>query len=285
MKSNGAALGLAASRPAWAKVNLTLHVTGQRADGYHLLDSLVVRAEVGDMLNVAPSEKLELYIEGPFANGAPLDDRNLVIRAARLLDEGKGRGARLHLTKGLPAAAGIGGGSADAAAALQTLSVHWGVPIPKDVSRLGADVPVCLHSLPQRMRGVGEDLSPAGPLPQCWLVLVNPNVSVSTPEIFAGMDSRANPPMPQVLPVFETAAAFAAWLGTQRNDLEPVAVQAVPEIAGCLHTLQDALLARMSGSGATCFGLYENDTSARHAAARIEKNHPEWWVVAAPVIS
>ena len=94
MKSNGAALGLAASRPAWAKVNLTLHVTGQRADGYHLLDSLVVRAEVGDMLNVAPSEKLELYIDGPFANGAPLDDRNLVIRAARLLDEGKGRGAR-----------------------------------------------------------------------------------------------------------------------------------------------------------------------------------------------
>ncbi len=285
MRTNGAALGLARSVPAWAKVNLTLHVTGQRSDGYHLLDSLVVRVSVGDTLGVTPSDQLELFIDGPYANAAPLDGRNLVVRAARLLDGDVGRGARLHLTKVLPAQAGIGGGSADAATALRVLSEHWGLPIPDDVAVLGADVPVCLHDDPQRMSGVGEVLAPVGPLPPCWLVLVNPNVSAATPEVFKRLKSKLNDPMPNDIPAFDTAPAFAAWLATQRNDLEQPALEVVPKIAGCLTALQDALLARMSGSGATCFGLYETEALAERAAARIDRANPDWWVAAGQVLS
>ncbi len=285
MTQTAAALGLAASAPAWAKVNLTLHVTGQRADGYHLLDSLVVRAGIGDTLRVEPSDQLELTVDGPYAAVTPLDARNLVIRAARLLDAEVGRGARLHLTKMLPASAGIGGGSADAAAALTLLSAHWGVPIPNDTAVLGADVPVCLNAYPQRMTGIGENLVPAGPLPPCWLVLVNPDQGMPTPDVFARLDSKMNPPMPPVLPSFETAPAFADWLATQRNDLEGPALQIVPAIANCLAALQDAIIARMSGSGATCFGLFESEARATGVAARIAKAQPGWWVAAAPMLS
>ena len=285
MTTDGAMLGLAASARAWAKVNLTLHVTGQRSDGYHLLDSLVVRVGVGDVLSVTPSDQFGLSVDGVFAQAAPLDGRNLVVRAARLLDDGVGRGAQIQLTKLLPAAAGIGGGSADAAATLHLLGAHWGLPVPDDVSALGADVPVCLQDHPQRMRGVGEVLTPAGPLPPCWLVLVNPNKSAATPDVFNLLETKLNPPMPDVLPVFDNAPAFAAWLGTQRNDLEGAAMQIVPEIADCLGALQDALLARMSGSGATCFGLYESEDLANRAAARIGKAQPGWWVAAGPVLS
>jgi 4-diphosphocytidyl-2-C-methyl-D-erythritol kinase len=159
MTIHGATLGLAASARAWAKVNLTLHVTGQRSDGYHLLDSLVVRVGVGDLLVVSPSDQFELFVDGAFADAAPLDGRNLVVRAARLLDNGVGRGARVTLTKVLPAAAGIGGGSADAATTLHLLAAHWGLPLPDDVSALGADVPVCLHDTPptDARRGRGAD--------------------------------------------------------------------------------------------------------------------------------
>lgn len=285
MKTNAHALGLAASRPAWAKVNLTLHVTGQRADGYHLLDSLVVRAGIGDRLGVAPSDQLELIIDGPFAGAAPKDDRNLVVRAARLLDDGHGRGARLHLTKSLPAEAGLGGGSADAAATLHALSAHWGLPIPVDVTRLGADVPVCLFDTPQRMSGIGEILDPAGPLPACWIVLVNPNRPAPTPAIFSRLEHRANAPMPKQLPTLKSAAAFAAWLSTLRNDLEAAAIQVVPEISACLGALNDALLARMSGSGSTCFGLYETPALAARAAERIKAAQPLWWVADAPILN
>lgn len=285
MMQDTAALGVSASAQAWAKINLTLHVTGQRGDGYHLLDSLVVRARVGDTVRVIPSDTLGLVVDGPLAAGAPLDDRNLVIRAARLLDRDAGRGAQLHLTKVLPAAAGIGGGSADAAAALQLLSRHWGLPLPEDVSSLGADVPVCLRDTPQRMSGVGEVLGPVPTLPPCWLVLVNPRKSASTPEVFSRLESKLNPAMPQAIPQLETAPSFAAWLAMQRNDLEAAACQVVPEIAGCIAALNDALLARMSGSGATCFGLYETEALAARAAERIEKAQPGWWVAAAQMIS
>ncbi|MEH6505230.1 MAG: 4-(cytidine 5'-diphospho)-2-C-methyl-D-erythritol kinase [Sulfitobacter litoralis] len=284
MTAKAASLGVASNRSAWAKVNLTLHVTGQRSDGYHLLDSLVVRAGVGDQIAVTPSDQLELFIDGPYGSAAPNDDRNLVVRAARLLDAGAGRGARLHLTKNLPAAAGIGGGSADAAATLHLLSAHWGLPVPDDIARLGADVPVCLSDIPQRMQGIGEVLTPAPKLPPCWLVLINPNKSAATPEVFSRLEARANAPMPKELPEFTSATAFAAWLATQRNDLEAPAVQVVPEVATCLQSLQDALLARMSGSGATCFGLYETQAFAQRAAARVADKHPGWWVVAAPVL-
>ena len=284
MTTQAAALGVANAGFAWAKVNLTLHVTGQRSDGYHLLDSLVVRAGVGDRIAVSPSDQLELFIDGPYGGAAPHDDRNLVVRAARLLDAGAGRGARLHLTKNLPAAAGIGGGSADAATALRLLSAHWGLPVPEDVARLGADVPVCLHDTPQRMEGIGERLTPAPKLPPCCLVLINPNKSAATPEVFSRLESRANAPMPKELPALTSAPAFAAGLATQRNDLEAPAIQVVPEVAECLGSLQDALLARMSGSGATCFGLYETEALAQRAVTRIAAAQPDWWVTAAPML-
>ena len=285
MTDTAGAVGLEVSGYAWAKVNLTLHVTGQRGDGYHLLDSLVVRVAVGDRLKVTPADQLDLVIDGPYAAAAPADARNLVIRAARLLDGQTGRGAKLHLTKMLPAQAGIGGGSADAATALRMLGQHWGVPIPQDLTVLGADVPVCIRDAPQRMRGVGDQVESVGPLPPCWLVLVNPNRSAATPDVFKRLESKLNAPMPLQLPVFAEAPAFAAWLGTQRNDLEQPARQVVPEIDACLAALPDALLARMSGSGATCFGLYESEKLAAHAAARIARDHPDWWVASGAVIS
>lgn len=285
MQDTEAVAVAATSLRAWAKVNLTLHVTGQRSDGYHLIDSLAVRVGVGDTLRITPSEQLELVVDGPFAKGAPLDDRNLVLRAARLLDGAGTQGARLHLTKELPAEAGIGGGSADAASALRLLSQHWGVSIPKDVAVLGADVPVCMADGPQRMSGIGEVLAQVGPLPECWLVLVNPGKSAPTPDVFRRLETKSNPPMPLDIPKFKDARGFAAWLGLQRNDLEQPAAQIVPEIAVCLAALQGALLARMSGSGATCFGLYETEDQAKHAAALIDLAHPAWWVATGQMLS
>lgn len=276
--------GAAGSRMAWAKINLTLHVTGQRDDGYHLLDSLVVRASVGDELHVMPSERLSLTVSGPGAKGVPTDERNLVLRAAALLDAGAGRGAALHLIKHLPAAAGIGGGSADAAAALEVLAAHWGTALPKDPARLGADVPVCLVDSPQRMQGVGEVLTPLPALPPCHLVLVNPRIDVPTPAVFAALTDKAQPPMPKVIPDFANLAEFVEFLLMQRNDLAAPAIARAPVIADCLDALDDAKLARMSGSGATCFGLYETAPEAEAAAERIRAEAPQWWVAAGPVL-
>ena len=278
------AVGLSRAEDAWAKINLTLHVTGQRPDGYHLLDSLVVRAKVGDRLQVTPAEDLTLSVDGPFAEGVPLDARNLVIRAAELLDAGTGRGAALRLTKNLPAAAGIGGGSADAAATLRALGAHWGLPLPQDTATLGADVPVCLQDGPQRMTGVGEMLTPVGRLPPCWIVLVNPGRPLATPQVFAELQCKLNAPM-DAIPDFANFASFATWLASQRNDLEAPARAILPEINICLEALKDAALTRMSGSGATCFGLYESAAQARAAADCIAKVQPGWWVAAAPMIS
>ena len=156
--------------------------------------------------------------------------------------------------------------------------------MPEDVARLGADVPVCLHDTPQRMEGIGERLTPAPKLPPCCLVLINPNKSAATPEVFSRLESRANAPMPKELPQFTSAPAFAAWLATQRNDLEAPAIEVVPEVADCLGSLQDALMARMSGSGATCFGLYETEALAQRAVTRIAAAQPGWWVTAAPML-
>jgi len=275
--------GAAASRMAWAKINLTLHCTGQRADGYHLLDSLVVRAGVGDALHVTPADALSLTVSGLRAEGVPSDARNLVLRAAEML--GAGRGAALHLVKHLPAAAGIGGGSADAAAALELLADHWGVALPKDTARLGADVPVCLSRGPQRMQGVGEILSPLAPLPACHLVLVNPGVDVPTPAVFSALSDKNQPPMPDVIPDFVDLADFVDFLHAQRNDLAAPAIARAPVIASCLEALDDAALARMSGSGATCFGLYETALQAEVAAHRITTAAPDWWVAAAPILT
>jgi len=277
---------------AWAKINLTLQVTGRRPDGYHELNSLVVFAEVGDVLRVAPAEDFSLSIEGPFAAGLAGEGDNLVLRAARRLAEqaGDSRGGAMTLVKNLPVASGIGGGSADAAAALRGLSRLWGLNLPpQDLEALaltlGADVPVCLRGDPVVMSGIGEVLEPVPALPQLWLLLVNPGVAVATAEVFAALDGSfsqtAEPRLPPVdLP------AFIAWLAARPNDLEGPArrlTPAVDEALAALQALPDCLLARMSGSGATCFGLFAREATARAGAAVIEKSYAEWWVAPAPL--
>lgn len=270
---------------ARAKINLCLHVTGQRGDGYHLLDSLVVFADVGDQITCAPADGLSLAITGPEGAALIADDANLVLRAARAF--GRPLGAAITLNKRLPVASGMGGGSADAAATLVALSKLWhvGLPDADAVLRLGADVPVCLAGHPARMRGVGEEVSPLPhPLPPAHLVLVNPRVQVSTPTIFNGLARKDNPPMPAELPRLKSLPELAAFLMMQRNDLEAPALVAAPaigQVKTALGAEPGCHLARMSGSGATCFGLFADPLSAAAAARRIHDAHPGWWVEAA----
>lgn len=263
-----------------AKVNLALHVTGRRADGYHLLDSLVVFADVADRLRVTPGP-LGLTVGGPMAAGVPAGEDNLVMRAARLI----GVPAAITLEKHLPAAAGIGGGSSDAAAALRALARLAGRGVP-DALALGADLPVCLAApAPQRMRGIGERLDPAPPLPPAWLVLANPGVGVATPAVFAALERRENAPLPKVPPM-ASATALAGWLAAQRNDLEPPARRICPEVAALIAAIADrpgCLLARMSGSGATCFGLFAAEAEAGAAVAALAA--PGRWVAAGRMLT
>lgn len=270
---------------ARAKVNLALHVTGRRADGLHLLDSVVVFPELGDRLEGEIACGLSLGLAGPFAAGLGAGADNLVLRAASLLRP-PGRGAALRLTKALPVAAGLGGGSADAAAALRLLARLWnvGMPSPDRLVALGADVPVCLAARSARMRGVGERVTPLA-LPAFWLALVNPGVPVATAAAFATLVRRDNAPMPDP-PAFPAAADLFAWLGARRNDLEAPARILAPPVADALAALAaqpGCALARMSGSGATCFGLFDAERPALAAASAIRTARPRWWATAAPV--
>jgi 4-diphosphocytidyl-2-C-methyl-D-erythritol kinase len=284
-------------RIARAKVNLTLHVTGRRPDGYHELDSLVVFAEFGDALAFAPGEGLALEVVGPYAAalaaacGEGAD--NLVLRAARGLRAlcGAAPGARMTLEKRLPVAAGLGGGSADAAAALRGLAALWRLgelPTPDLMAlaaELGADVPVCLDGRPCRVGGIGERLSPVAALPPAWLVLVNPGTALATPAVFAARRGPFSTPAGP-LPRLADATALAAWLRGGGNDLETPACSLAPEIFEVLAVLRrtpGCLLARMSGSGATCFGLYGDSATARAAAAAVAAERPAWWVRDTPI--
>lgn len=267
-----------------AKINLALHVTGRRRDGYHLLDSLVAFADVGDRLFIQPAQTLSLVVEGPEAAGVPSDATNLVLKAAGML--ARRSGASIRLEKHLPAAAGIGGGSADAAAAIRGLSALDGQALPSDIShvalKLGADVPMCMTPEPMRVGGVGERLEPVD-LPPIAAVLVNPRVPVSTAGVFAALGHRDNPPMPSGPPALADAAAAIAWLAGTRNDLETPALTLVPEIADVLAALRampGCGLARMSGSGATCFGLFDGYAGAKTSAGRLVAQRPDWWVMA-----
>lgn len=263
-----------------AKINLTLHVTGRRDDGYHLLDSLVMFADVGDRITVTPAPETSLEIEGPMAGGVPAGADNLVMRAARLM----GVTALIRLKKNLPAAAGIGGGSSDAAATLRALHELTGAPLPADTLSLGADVPVCLSGAgAARMRGVGDRIEPVTGLPPLHAVLVNPGIPVLTAEVFARLTSRENPAMPEDLPRNVGAGELITWLGEMRNDLQTPAIEAEPVIAQVFATLEvtpGCLLTRMSGSGGTCFGLYTDAETAAAAAGRLQESHPGWWVKA-----
>ncbi|MEZ5867278.1 MAG: 4-(cytidine 5'-diphospho)-2-C-methyl-D-erythritol kinase [Defluviimonas denitrificans] len=275
-----------------AKVNLALHVTGRRADGYHLLDSIVAFADVGDRLRFDVAEDLSLSVTGPFAVGVPTDGANLILKAAALMKR-DGQGARIALEKHLPHGGGIGGGSSDAAATLRALARLWQVPLPdpSQVLALGADLPVCLAApAPQRMRGIGEDLAPLLPLPELHLTLVNPGVAVPTGQVFArlaegsGTDNPGLAPPPPA-PDFDS---FTGWLAAQRNDLEAPAAIIAPVIAEALAALRavpDCRLARMSGSGSTVFGLFDSAQGAERAAAHLAAARPGWWVRATRLLA
>jgi 4-diphosphocytidyl-2-C-methyl-D-erythritol kinase len=265
-------------------VNLFLHVVGRREDGYHLLDSLAVFAGAADRLSATPAEELSLELRGPFGPGLASDSDNLVLRAARALAEASGvsPAAKLVLEKNLPVASGIGGGSADAAAALRVLQALWGVTVPaREMAslalRLGADVPVCLGGRAARMGGVGEVLQAAPVLPPCGIALVNPGVAGSTPAVFRARQGGFSPHalLPEAWP---DAAAMVETLSGLRNDLELPAAILCPQVSESLNALRatdGVLLARMSGSGATCFGLCETPAAARAAAAALAR--PGWW--------
>ncbi|NNU79629.1 4-(cytidine 5'-diphospho)-2-C-methyl-D-erythritol kinase [Halovulum dunhuangense] len=270
---------------AQAKVNLCLHVTGRRPDGYHMLDSLVVFPGIGDRLSIEPSSRLSLTIGGPFGLDLSADADNLVLRAAALMP---GAAAAILLEKNLPVASGIGGGSADAAAALLGLHRALDLPLPDAgaVLALGADVPVCLAAQPTRMRGIGEVLEPVPALPPFWMVLANPGIACPTPLVFRRLEKVHNPGLGTLPDSFPDTAALFDWLAGTRNDLEAPAVALVPQIGVALKALAGQAgcrLARMSGSGATVFGLFETMAPALAAAAALRSAHPGWWVAAAPV--
>jgi 4-diphosphocytidyl-2-C-methyl-D-erythritol kinase len=275
-----------------AKINLYLHVTGRRADGYHLLDSLVAFAGVGDTIDATPAGGLSLSVSGPFAAAVPTGRDNLVLRAAQALADmcGVEARARIHLTKRLPVAAGIGGGSADAAAALKALMALWTVrPADGDLRELaltlGADVPVCLAGHPAQVGGVGEEIARAPALPDCWMVLVNPGVALSTPAVFKRREGPFSPARPLLEPP-AGAEALAISLAERGNDLTAAAVALEPVVGTVLAKLDllpGALLSRMSGSGATCFALFATREDSERGAQRLGQQYPGWWIQPAPL--
>jgi 4-diphosphocytidyl-2-C-methyl-D-erythritol kinase len=272
-----------------AKINLYLHVVGRRGDGYHELDSLVAFADIGDVVTAQPAADLSLAVDGPFAAALAGAPDNLVLRAARLLASHRcvAYGAAFRLTKNLPVASGIGGGSSDAAAALRALQSLWKIEATGDeiaglAARLGADVPVCLLGRTAWLGGIGDVLAPAPALPPVAVVLANPGIALATQAVFAARRGRFSAPSRFAEPVAD-AAGLAAMLSRRRNDLTEAAVGIVPAIADVLARLaacEGVLLARMSGSGATCFALFAETGAARAAATRLSGERPGWWVAA-----
>lgn len=276
-------------RHAPAKVNLALHVTGRRGDGYHLLESLAVFTRIGDRLTVSMADEDGFSVNGPFATEVPAGISNLVLRARDYFRDAFPDHAvaplSIALEKNLPVASGIGGGSSDAAAALHALAAHARIDDSEALEAigltLGADLPMCLAARPLIARGIGELLQLVPHFPALPLVLVNPGVAVSTSEIFRRLATRDNPVLPP-LPLQLDFTTVCGWLATARNDLQRPATEVAPVIADTLQALEKsgAAFMRMSGSGATCFGLFETNGDAAIAAAEIRARHPGWWVVA-----
>jgi 4-diphosphocytidyl-2-C-methyl-D-erythritol kinase len=278
-------------RTAHAKINLALHVTGQRDDGYHLLDSLVVFTEFGDEIFVSkphhPHGPISITMDGPFSENLSAGSGNLITSAALMLRDSilrSGKAAApvdIHLEKNLPIASGIGGGSADAAATLIALQEYWqsDINLVELALGLGADVPMCLASIPLRAQGIGDQIS-FPELKSDWhMVLINPGVSVSTPTVFSNLVQKTNPPISDQ-PINQMPSLEE--LVDLRNDLQASAIQTESVIGTVLEALENnnALLARMSGSGATCFGLFAGEDDAKQALEAISSEHPRWWYIA-----
>ena len=277
--------GFRAAAPA--KINLYLHVVGRRDDGYHLIDSLVAFADVHDTVTAVEADELTLAVSGPFGPALAAEPDNLVLRAARALASlgGVKPRARMRLIKRLPVASGIGGGSTDAAAALRVLSALWKLrPAPQDLQELalelGADVPVCLGGRALYMGGIGDQLVPAPKLPEAGLLLVNPGTPLTTPPVFKARQGAFSAAA-RFADAPADARALAKVLESRRNDLTPAAASLLPSVGQVLTELWGAegcLMARMSGSGATCFGLFADAPAAAKAGAALAQRQPRWWI-------
>jgi 4-diphosphocytidyl-2-C-methyl-D-erythritol kinase len=273
----------AAARPAHAKVNLWLKVVGRRGDGYHLLDSLIAFVDLADTLEVRPSDRLSLELSGPRVADLAGESDNLVLKAARLLAERAGVAphASIRLGKHIPVAAGLGGGSADAAATLRALSDLWRVALPEEelfdlAASLGADVPMCLAGRTALVSGIGEHLQPAPALPPAAILLVNPGIALATREVFEARRGSFSTPLPVMQP-WRDLPEFVAALAERGNDLSGAAISLRPVIAEVLAFLRHSAGARyaaMSGSGATCFALYDSPDAAQRASAATPA---AWW--------
>lgn len=271
-----------------AKINLFLHITGKRADGYHTLQSLMAFADVGDELEFLAQKNFQIEAKGPFADALPVSEDNLVYKAARLLSEEYKTPlqGKIILTKNLPVASGIGGGSADAAAALKGLAKLWSLPdeparLQKIALQLGADVPACFYSTTGNgmvwAEGAGEVLIPVPDMPAVHFVLVNPMIPTATAAVFKNFRGGSSSPI-------KMQSMNAADLKKCRNDLTEAALLVTPEIKDVLAAIvntENCLLHRLSGSGATCFGLYGNATIAQTAAQTLKLHRPDWWITAA----
>lgn len=269
-----------------AKLNLYLHILEQRADGYHSIESLVVFTQLADELTITPGNGLTLSVDGEFAEQAGVDDANLVLRAARALQASAGinHGAQLRLTKHIPVGAGLGGGSADAAAALRGLNRFWWLNLSQRELRalavtLGADVAMCLDSVPAVARGIGEELTPVlQPLPALYAVLVHPRTPLLTKDVYAAftLGETANPWSDNF------SGDFIDSLKSTRNHLQRAAIAVdgnVAEVLLALETLQPVPdLVRMTGSGACCFALYRDEAQAQRVAKQLAGHYPNWWV-------
>lgn len=295
---DGSGAELDASLPvtelAPAKINLALHVTGQRLDGYHLIESIVTFADIGDHLTFSPADEDRLSLSGPFAPAITGGSDNLVARARdglRRLLQARGvepPAVAIHLEKNLPVASGIGGGSADAAATLRGLLRLWSAggvgtgEIEALALSIGADVPMCLTGRPLIASGIGEKLSPLPDMPRFALVLGNPLRGVSTPEVFSRLASRQNPRL-----VLNDPPDWMSSLAAARNDLQGPASDLVPEIGELCDLLrsQGAVLTRMSGSGATCFGIFDSRPSADHAVGMLQAAMPDWYFASTETIA
>lgn len=276
---------------AWAKLNLTLEVLGRRADGFHELRSVVAFAGLGDTVELVPQETLDLHIEGPYA--AALEDRNLIVEAAEAAraQVPRIRLGRFRLVKTLPVAAGLGGGSADAAAALRLIAQANEDTLTKaDLAALapvlGSDVAVCLDSRPSLITGRGEIVSAVRGFPSCGVMLANPGVPLATAEVYGALDAKplGSPLEGQAPPNF--AGSFDRlidYASARGNDLESVAMRLAPEVGNVLAALKalvGARLVRLSGSGATCFALFETPRQAHRAATNLARKEPDWWITA-----
>ena len=277
---------------ASAKVNLCLQIVGQKSNGFHLLDSIVGFTEFGDHLSFKKSDKLELTVKGAFSDQIPVDRSNLILKAAELvrtLNNIK-TGAHIILTKNLPPSAGLGGGSSDAAATIRGLSRLWGVDYPKinDLMKIGSDLPVCINQKTQHMKGFGEVLEEINTFPKLPILLVNPLIEISTKTVFRMLKNKKNLPLSKYEMLFQAKKDWINWLLLQRNDLIEPAVTAEPVISEVLRLISKQISVEkvsMSGSGATCFGIFENKHDCDLAMKRVRLERPDWWSVSTEIIS